>query len=137
MKTKKINFKSTHLIRLEVGDEIIDSINNFCRDHSIDAGYFTGLAAVDYLKIARYLPETKSYEEKEFSQPLEVVSLFGVYSRDGIHSHIVVSDNNYAAFGGHLKAGKINGTAEIIFYEIKGKLDRFLDKNTNLNLIDI
>lgn len=137
MESKKIKVKNKYILRLELGDEIIQSINDFCQKNNIAAGYFFGLAAVDYLKIARYLPDTKSYEEIKFNEPLEVVSLFGVHSPDGIHSHIVVSDKDFAAFGGHLKEGRINGTAEIIFYEIDGELKRFLDSQTNLNLLKL
>lgn len=137
MKSKNIKVKDKFIFRLELGDEILESINDFCQKNNIQAGYFTGLAAVDYLKLARYLPESKSYEEKEFSEPLEVVALFGVYSPDGIHCHITVSDKNFSAFGGHLKEGKINGTAEIIFYETEGEIKRFLDDQTNLNVLKL
>ena len=137
MKTEEIKIKRKFIIRLEPGDEIIQSVNNFCWQEGIEGGYFIGLGAVDNLKIARYLPEKKSYEEKEFTQPLEIVSLFGIYSPDGIHCHIVVSDRNFISFGGHLRSGKINATAEIIFYEIGGELKRSLDKDLNLNLLKL
>jgi predicted DNA-binding protein with PD1-like motif len=54
-----------------------------------------------------------------FPGKLEIVSLTGTLSPDGVHLHISVSDNTGRTFGGHLLHGSpIYTTAEIVLVEL-------------------
>ena len=72
---------------------------------------------------------------------LEVASFIGNVAEDEngiiIHNHVVLGDNNYRAFAGHLVGAIVGGTLEIYIAKLKesGKLKRELDKGTGLNLL--
>ena len=54
--------------------------------------------------------------------PLEIVSLVGTLSPDGVHLHAAVSDSQGRVTGGHLKSGSlIHTTAEIVVGELVGR----------------
>ena len=80
------------------------------------------LSAVGCLnKLIIRLADGESVLEQEGA--FEIVSVTGTLSKDGVHIHISVSDNNGNTIGGHLKDGCIvNTTAEVcllIFEDIE------------------
>ncbi len=75
-------------------------------------------------------------------ETLEIVSCTGNIVLDEkndiiIHAHVVVSDQNGKAFGGHLMEGCLVGaTAELMVVEATGiHVQRFLEDKTNLRLL--
>ena len=56
---------------------------------------------------------------RSFDEPLEIVSLTGTLSPDGLHVHISLSRRDGTCVGGHLVAGCIvNSTAELVIGEL-------------------
>lgn len=140
MKFKKIN-KNNFLIRLERGEEIIESIKKFCSKNNVNFGYFHGLGAVDKIELAHYRVDNKKYSSEIIEDALEILSLYGnITTMDYkiyLHSHIAVSNDKMKAFGGHLKEATISATCEIFLVSLKGSIDRFHDEEIGLNLLGI
>lgn len=68
------------------------------------------------VRLAGAEPTNQSF--KFIKGPLEIVSLVGTLSKDGIHIHISVSDPEGNVFGGHLTEGSIvDTTAEIVILD--------------------
>jgi len=55
-----------------------------------------------------------------------------------IHIHISVGRSDYSVIGGHLgKPSKVSITAEVSIYEIDQKLNRGIDSQTGLSLLNL
>ncbi|MCK9443189.1 MAG: DNA-binding protein [Tissierellaceae bacterium] len=138
MEFKKIGDK--YVVRLDKGEEIVESIKALAVQEEISLGTITGIGAVDRVKVGVYKLNTKEYFSKEYEGDMEIVNLAGSISQmDGevyLHLHIALSDISYGIFGGHLNHGYISATGEIIIQSIDGKINRKYDHETGLNLID-
>ena len=139
MKSKKIN--DTYVIKLEKSDKVIESLNRFLEEKQIKNGFFIGLSALSKVELALYRLEDKKYFFKEFEEALEISNLHGnVFLKDGkpfIHAHIVVSNEEMMARGGHLKEAIVGPTCEIIFIEFEGEIKKEYDEDIGLWLLDI
>jgi len=73
-----------------------------------------------------------SNEIRRWQERFEIVSLVGTFSRDGsCHLHLSISDQKGNTFGGHLIAGVVFTTVEVVVGSIDGvTFDRELDDET-------
>jgi len=139
MKHKK--FEDYYCIKLERGDEIIRSLTEMCNKEGIKFGFISGIGAVGDVTLGIYDISTKKYSDKRIKKPLEVLSLSGnvtqVEDEGFVHAHVVLSDEEMRAFGGHLKEATVSVTAEIILRKVDGEIKRKKDIETGLNLWDL
>ena len=131
-----------YVLKLEIGDEIIDSIVSFCKEKGIKSGVLSGIGAAEDLAILFFDREKKEYIPREFmGQSYEIVSMNGNISLlDGepmAHAHIALGDADYNVFGGHLKSGIVSVTCEIALTMTDGHIERAYDEETRLNLLDL
>ncbi|MDJ0703379.1 MAG: DNA-binding protein [Leptolyngbyaceae cyanobacterium MO_188.B28] len=99
-------------IRLKPGEDLKQSLLRYCIDQKIDAAYM--LSCVGSLRQAAIRFANKP-EGTVFEQTLEIISLEGTLSQQGVHLHIAVSDSEGQVIGGHLMVGSnIYTTAEIV-----------------------
>ncbi|NQU77474.1 DNA-binding protein [Candidatus Falkowbacteria bacterium] len=136
MKIKKIDEK-IYLLRLERGEEVMETMMGFCTDKDIKGGYFQAIGAMSEVELALYELESKKYYDKKIQGPLEIVSLFAVISAKKIHAHIVVSDKEMKAIGGHLKKGIVAATCEVVLHVFDCEIGRYADEEIGLELLDI
>ena len=89
-------FKDKIIVRLERGEEIVESITKLCNEEDIKLGRVTGIGATDKVKIGLFNVETKEYHSTVLEGDMEITNLSGNISRmDGevyIHLHITVCD---------------------------------------------
>lgn len=139
MKFKKI--KDIYFVRLERGENIIETLKNFCSKNKIKCGYFFGIGALDEAELAHYIVENKKYTSKIFKQPLEIVNMNGNVTTMNkevyIHCHITLSDEDMNVIAGHLKEGIISATCEIVLVKLNASINRKYDNFIGLNLMDI
>ncbi|MDH5401341.1 MAG: DNA-binding protein [Candidatus Heimdallarchaeota archaeon] len=131
--------KDTIFLRLDKEDPIIESITKLIVDENIQAGYFNGLGATKQVVLRFLNQKTREFEEKEFTEYMEIASLHGNITKFNgkpyIHAHIVLGTSNYGSYSGHLQEGIIGATAEIIINCVDMDIDRQYDSETNLNLL--
>lgn len=129
----------THIIALLEGEEIIQTVIDFCAWAKISSGFFQGVGAVSSAIIAHYNIKAKRYHSEIFNEPLEIVSLMGNIARkEGkvyVHCHGSFADRYLRAYGGHVKEAVISATGEIIIRETAQELIREPDERTGLNLL--
>jgi predicted DNA-binding protein with PD1-like motif len=129
-----------YVLKFVRGEEVLGSLKQFCRQEQIAAGFFHGLGACDYLKLAIYDLKTKTYVEKEFDKDLEIAGLTGNLAlTDGelmVHMHGTFSDENMQAIAGHVSALKVAVTCEILMTRFDGSMSRKLDAGIGLKLLD-
>lgn len=139
MKVQKID--NTYVVRLDVGDEIVESIKKLCKDEGITAGSVQGIGATDCADIGYYSLETKKYLTKTFKEQFEIVSLTGnISTKDNepyLHLHGAFSREDFSLVAGHLNSAVISITAEIFITAYNGVINRAVNPLTNLNVFDI
>lgn len=140
MKTKKLS-NQIYLLKLEKGEEIVKTLNEFCRKEKIKSGFLLGIGAAKKIKVGFFDLKKKKYLSKEFKKYFEIVSLIGNISElKGeifLHLHIIFCDENFKCFGGHLISGTVSATLELRLETTKTKISRSFDRNLSLNLLKI
>ncbi len=133
-------FGQDWVLRLDRGDEILDSITAFCRDRDIAAGSITGIGATDHAEVGVYSLSEKVYHKHLIQGDMEIISLTGNITRkDGepyIHLHIAMCGQNNVCVGGHLNSARISVTGEIFIHPVTGPIGRKPDPETNINMME-
>lgn len=128
-----------YVLRFDPGDELIEELKEFCHQEKIDAGFFVGLGAAKHLKLAWYNIETKTYEEKEFNEFLEIANLTGNIAlldwKIIIHVHGTFSKRDLSTIAGHVSKLVVGGACEIKLERFDTIFKRELDPSTGLNLL--
>jgi predicted DNA-binding protein with PD1-like motif len=106
------------VLRLRPGDDLVDSIMAFAREHSIEAGgIVTCVGSLSGARL-RYAnqPEYRTLERQ--GQHFEIVGLVGTFSTKDYHLHLAIANEQGTVFGGHASSGnKVYTTAEIVIVE--------------------
>lgn len=140
MKVKKNEISEVLVIKLEKGEDVLETLNTIVEKENIEAGFFTGIGALNKVKMGIFI-EGK-YEEIIIEDELEIVSLLGNVSlKDGkpfVHAHIIVSKRDGSAFGGHLLPGSIiSVTCEVFLIKLKKPIKRGFDEEIKLYLLEL
>ena len=134
-------FANTYVIRLEKGDEIIDSLKTLVEKEEIRGGFFYGLGAVKNVSLGYFDVGKKEYKEKSFEQDFELTSMVGDVAFSGekiiVHAHVTLAGEDFKVVAGHLNKATATATTEIVFNPVEGKLSKKIDPITGLNLMDL
>ncbi len=134
-------FGNRWLIRLEKGEEIIKSILSFSEKNKVFSGSLIGIGATNKFSLSIYDPGLNEYIEKVYEGDYEITSLVGNISlyenKPTLHIHITLGDRNNVAIGGHLNYAFISGTCEIVVDEFSAQIERKLDKESRLKLLNL
>ncbi len=127
--------KRTYIGQLPYGASLYESLTEIVLREDIRIGRFTGIGATKHARIGYYNQNSKQYQEIEFHEGMEILSLQGNISiRDGkpfVHAHITLSDSTGATFGGHLLPGTIVFACELTIDIFEGEeLVREYDERT-------
>lgn len=142
MKSKLIDDASqrTFAVVLDPGEEVLESLLGFAKEQGLSAAEFTGLGALSDCVLGYFDWQKKDYERITLDEQVEVLNLTGnVALADGepkLHAHIVVGKADGSAHGGHLLAGHVRPTLEVVITESPAHLQRRSDPQTGLPLLD-
>lgn len=140
MEFKKLG--NVYAVRIDRGEEVVEQMTKLAESENIRTARIEGLGAADYLSTGLYDVNTQQFISHEYEEPLEITALIGNITRmDGkpyLHLHITAADSSNRTIGGHLKAVRIGGTAEIFVTVLDGEIGRKKDDitDTGLNLFD-
>jgi predicted DNA-binding protein with PD1-like motif len=106
------------VLRLHPGDDLVDSIMEFSRRHSIQAGAIvTCVGSLDRARL-RYANQNDYEDLGAKGRHFEIVSLVGTLSTTSHHLHLALANENGDVFGGHAGSGnRVYTTAEIVIAE--------------------
>ena len=134
-------FGTTYVIRLEVGEEILDSLRTLVKREEVKGGFFYGLGAVKSVSLGYFDVERKQYKEKSFEQDFELTSMVGDVALAGdkiiVHAHVTLAGEDFKAVAGHLNEATVTATTEIVLNPVEGKLSKKIDPISGLNLLDL
>lgn len=110
-----------YVIRLNKGEKLAQCLNDFFAETKVDGAWILGLGGVQQATLGFYNLQTKQYKWKTFDKTMEVTSLQGnvAIGEDGkpvFHLHATLSDEEFNAFGGHVKDLTVGGTLEIFIH---------------------
>jgi len=103
---------------------------------------FEAIGALSHVKPGWFNWETKRYDPAcVLDEQVEVLSLIGdIALRDGepqVHAHMVVGRSDGTAHGGHLLEARVRPTCELILTESPIHLQKKLDPESGIALIQI
>jgi len=137
MKSKKIGSKI--IVRIDKGEEIVESISKICKQYQIKIGSVIGIGATNEVIIGLFDVDSKTYHSEKFMGNYEIAPLTGNITMQNekpyLHIHINVCDKNHHSYGGHLNSAKVSATCECIIDMIDGEVSRIFDEETGLNLL--
>jgi predicted DNA-binding protein with PD1-like motif len=132
---------SGYLVRLEKGEEVIESLSSLAEMEKIPGGFLYGLGAVKDVTLGYFDVANKKYVKKDFNDEYEVTSLVGdVYyleGKPGVHAHVNLSGADFNLIGGHLFKGIITGTGEFFIHTTDHTLERKSHPQSGLSLLDL
>jgi predicted DNA-binding protein with PD1-like motif len=108
----------TFALRLELGEDVHTSVQNFCSSHAIKNAAVQGIGSVQHPTIAHYSVVTKEFTDAKLDGIYEATSLLGnvslVDSKPFAHLHVTLTGPDMVAKGGHLVKGECSATLELI-----------------------
>ncbi len=117
-----------YVIRLEIGEEVQESLRQFAEKTKIKGAFYQGIGALTHVELAFFCTDTNSYDRRFFSEEYELVSLLGnLSSTEGVflpHSHVTLGDKNFNTYSGHLVRGVVSVTAELLLTPVDLALTR-------------
>ncbi len=132
-------FGDTVLLRIDRGEEIIETVKRVAEKERIRLASVEALGAVDDFTVGVYDVAAKRYDSKTFTGAFEIVSLVGtITEKDGAfyqHLHMSAGNKNCEVFGGHLNRAVVSVTCEMVIRVLSGAVDRAPDPETGINLI--
>ena len=131
-------FGDKYIIRMDKGEEIVETLKKFCEDEKIKLGFIKGIGAVNKAVVGVFDTNTKQYYSTDLNGVYEITSLLGnISTMNGevyLHLHINLSNKEYITCGGHLNSAIISATGEIMIEVIEGNVDREFNEKIGLNL---
>lgn len=134
-------FGNKYILRIDKGEEIVETLKQFCKEHQINLGSIWGIGATNQTTIGFFETDTKQYHQKNFSADLEIAPLIGnITTQNGeiyLHLHVNLGDKNQRAWAGHLNKAVVSATFEAIIETIDGEIDREFSGEIGLNLLKL
>ncbi|MEM2546824.1 MAG: DNA-binding protein [Candidatus Bathyarchaeia archaeon] len=128
--------------RIKTGEDLAEAIKERAVKSGVRNGLLMVIGSLESATLGYYKEGT--YKYVHLKGPLEIASCMGNIAVDEsdetvIHAHVVVTDEEGKAFGGHLMKGSpVGATAELVIIEaLNVNLKRIFDKATNLKLLDL
>ncbi|MBQ4423959.1 MAG: DNA-binding protein [Clostridia bacterium] len=132
-------FNDTLLVRIDRGEEIIESVRKVAERENVRLASVEALGATDDFTVGVYDAAAKRYDSKTFTGPHEIVSLTGtITEKDGAfyqHLHLSAGNGDCEVFGGHLNRAVVSVTCEMVIRVLDGAVDRSPDPETGVNLL--
>jgi predicted DNA-binding protein with PD1-like motif len=127
---------------LDSGEEAFATLTRFANEAKIAAASLTAIGAFAKATIGWFDFAAKSYKKIEIDEQCEVLSAIGdiAIGDDGkasLHVHIVLGLSDGSTRGGHLLAGTVRPTLEVVLTEVPARLRRKKRADLGIALIDV
>ena len=148
------NGQRKFVLVLDAGEEALTAITAFAVAQKLTGSTISGLGAFSKCCLGHFDPITKEFHRNEVEVQSEVLSMLGNIAGSGepesddddgdgdaekpgphLHVHCVVGLNDATTRGGHLIAGFVRPTRELVIEESPVHLQRGLDRPSGLVLL--
>lgn len=131
-------FGQTIIARMDKGEEILEQLKEIAVKEKIKLAHLHALGAVNDFTIRVLDTKENVRKQLHFNGTFEIVSLNGTINtmNEEYYSHVHFSAGNETGevFGGHLISAYISATCEMIITVVEGRVDRYHEEETGLNL---
>ena len=126
----------------ETGEEIASALQQFSKNQGLAGSSFKAIGALSYAKLGWFNWKTKKYDPAcVLDEQVELLSLIGdIALKDGepqVHARAVVGRSDGSAHGGHLLDARVRPTCELILTESPTHLQKKLDPESGIALIQL
>lgn len=133
-------FKNTAILRIDKGEEVMESLVAFCKSKNITLANVTGLGASDNVIVACFDNDIKEYVITVYDKDYYEVTNFtgNITLNNGEiypHLHINFADHKQETFGGHLEKCIISATCEFFLDILEDTVDRTFDEEVGINIL--
>jgi predicted DNA-binding protein with PD1-like motif len=131
-----------HVVILDTGEEAFSALSRFVNEEKISAASLTAIGAFERATVGWFDIASKSYRKIEVNEQCEVLSAIGDVAigddgKSSLHVHIVLGLADGSTRGGHLLAGTVRPTLEVILTEVPSTLRRRKRAELGIALIDL
>jgi predicted DNA-binding protein with PD1-like motif len=128
------------MLRLEPGDDVLDTIQSFCRDQTVSNATIQGIGSVEDPTLAHYSMHTKEFHNQTLSGVFEVASLVGnialVDNQPFAHLHATLAGPDLLSRAGHLVQANCSATLEVLVTSYPTALHKRHDETIGLKVWD-
>lgn len=133
--------RRTFVLVCDRGDDPMEALTAAAKRFDLSAASLSGIGAFSAVTLGFFDRGRRDYARRVIREQVEVVSLVGNVALDQgeprVHAHAVVARSDGSALGGHLLAGCVDPTLEVMIVESPATLRRKIDPATGLALIDV
>lgn len=127
------------IYKLEKGTSMTDEILTLAKKERIKTARVEAIGTVNKLKIAFFNHESKTYEEHEYEEQLEVTGIIGnVTLKDGLpflHLHGTFGRRDLSVIGGHIISATVSPLLEVVITPTENTATRRFNEELGLNTI--
>ena len=132
-------YGDTYAVRIDVGEEIMQSLKDLCVKEDIRLAQVDALGAASHAVIGVYDLEQQAYHREELNGFMEITGLTGNVTRmDGqvyLHLHGTLADQKNVVHGGHVIEMTVGATCEMFVRTLPGEVTRSRDEKLGINLM--
>ena len=130
-----------YVLRLESGDDILQSIRKFATAKRVNAGILEGIGSLSRVKLGHYDFKTRKYSYETFEDDLEILNLSGNIASTNRqplpHLHVTLGRRDFSVIGGHMDEGSSANMVEVGIWKLPGKLVKAKDDQIGLNVLQL
>ena len=131
-------FGNTYMLRIDVGEEILESLKTVCAREGIRLAQVSAIGAADRAAVGVYDLAEKQYHREDLEGFMEIANLSGsVTEMNGepyIHLHAILADQRNILHGGHVISMRVGATCEMFVQVLDGSVTREKDEGLGINL---
>ena len=131
-------FGNTYMLRIDVGEEIIESLKAVCAREGVRLAQVSAIGAADRAAVGVYDLAEKQYHREDLEGFMEIANLSGsVTEMNGepyIHLHATLADQRNILHGGHVISMRVGATCEMFVQVLEGSVTREKDEGLGINL---
>jgi uncharacterized protein len=131
----------TYVLVADPGEDAVTVLNDFAAEQGLTAASLSGVGAFSGATVGWFDRERKEYRPIHVTEQCELLSLLGdiALGSDGpqVHVHAVLGLSDGSVRGGHLLAGEVWPTLEVVAREAPATLRKTSRPEIGLALIDI
>ena len=132
-------FGNTYLVRMDVGEEIIEQLKSLCRSENIRLAQVDAIGAVRQAIIGVYNLEEQAYRREDLEGLMEIAGLQGSVTRMNgevyPHLHVTLAGQDNRVHAGHAIGLIVGATCEMFVRTLDGEVSRERDEEIGINTI--
>lgn len=136
---KNSSSENKHFLKIDKGEDFLSILTSFIKSKRIGSGTLTAIGVLKDVELGYYEIKTNEYKTRTFLGEYELVSCLGnigyLKGEAHPHIHVIIADDKFNCYGGHLLKGTVGITLEIFIIETGMELERIYDQELGLNLL--